>query len=199
MFVAEIVALVYVTKRGTINYTTNTIPQWASWCCGCFVFGRTNQLNASFPSTDRSQLQLLDGNCVVFFATALFGFDWIPMFVKRQDFRYQHRIKGNCSTDCLVRIHMIMGRYTDCTITNSRLLGILLLYSMWTCPDANRGEQTTSLIATSTCALNKLATCKIYYADMRQGEGPAYAKQAYSFTYDYLRCPTALRVFKLCQ
>lgn len=116
MFVVEIVALVYVIKRGAINYTTNTIPQWASWCCGCFVFGRTSQLNASFPSTDRSQLQLLDGNCLVFFATALFGFHWVPMFLKRQDFRYQHRIKGNCCADCLVRIHIITGPDTDCTI-----------------------------------------------------------------------------------
>lgn len=75
---------------------------WAAWCCSCFLFGRTAQRMKYFPSTNKDQFELFNGNCALYCLSGYIGMNWIPQMLKRGEFRDSHSIKGNACTDCLV-------------------------------------------------------------------------------------------------
>ena len=97
------------------------------------MFGRTTQLNKQYPRTEKAELDLMDANWSVFFLTSLMGLHWVPMMIKRKDFRDQHNIDGNGCTDCLVSPSMPLTeaiRHLTLVYRFMCIVGLSVLYSL---------------------------------------------------------------------
>ncbi|KAF2719008.1 PLAC8-domain-containing protein [Polychaeton citri CBS 116435] len=73
----------------------------ASWFCSCFLYGRLSSRAKNFPRTEKADIEYANGSCCVWYATACFGFSWVPQMLRRQEIRQQFGIKGNGCNDCL--------------------------------------------------------------------------------------------------
>ena len=72
-----------------------------SWCCSCFVFGRTKERLNHYPMDNKGEL--LNVDCLIYFATVCIGVPCVPLWLRRSEIRRKFGIEGNGCTDCVLR------------------------------------------------------------------------------------------------
>ncbi|KAK5129050.1 hypothetical protein LTR85_000383 [Meristemomyces frigidus] len=87
--------------------------QWASWCYGCFLFGRTAQRLEKFPDTNTDHFNDVNVPCAVLYAAWHVHLGWMAVMLKRQDLRQKFGIKS-CFADRCAASPPHGNAYTDC-------------------------------------------------------------------------------------